>query len=147
LGLPAVVELVDPAGKVHYAFVSALGAQNAVLTVAGQTVTVPINELDRLWYGRYIMLWHPPALRQGVIRPGSRSRDVLWLRERMATIKPGLAAAGQPEFYDEALRQHITDFQRGRSLSPDGVVGLETLLHLTTAARSPGFPVLGQTSP
>ncbi len=144
LGLPATLELITPTGEIRYALVTALGEQSARLVLGGQTLTVPFKEIEPLWFGRYTFLWKPPPLRTPVLRPGMRSKDVIWLRERLAQLGGEPLAGGEQELYDEALRTRVMEFQRRHSLTPDGVVGLETLLYLTAGLSNQDIPSLGQ---
>ena len=144
LGLPATLELIVPTGETRYAVITALGEHSAALVLGGQTLTVPLKEIEPLWFGRYAFLWRSPALRNPILRPGMRNQDVVWLRERLAHLEGGPLIAEQPELYDQALRARVVEFQRRRSITADGIVGLETLLYLTAGLRDHDTPALGQ---
>ncbi len=140
--VPVVIELVTPAGDRHWATVTRLGDERATLELAERAYTVPLAEVDRYWTGAFWLLWKPPALDGLLIRPGARGKDAAWLRQRLAAVEGGAAATGDPERYDELLKARVIAFQRSRRLVADGIVGEETLAHLTLAAREPGTPSL-----
>lgn len=140
--LPAVLELTLPGGEKRYAVVTALGAETATLELGNRQVTVPIGEVDLHWEGGFILLWEPPPLGTRVIRPGAPGADVKWLRERLGEIDGPRAPAPEPAFYDEELKGRVVAFQRSRSLVADGVVGPETVIHLSAALNTPGVPTL-----
>jgi general secretion pathway protein A len=140
--LPAVLELVAPDGDRHYAALTALDGRHATLDIGGRPVTLPLAEVDPFWHGAFTLLWRPPALSGSLIAPGTRSRDVEWLRRRLAAVDDGPADGPRRDFYDDELKARVVTFQRSRSLWPDGVVGEETLTHLTTAVPGPGIPRL-----
>jgi general secretion pathway protein A len=140
--LPAVIELAAPAGDRRYAAVTALGARSATLQIGGHTLTAPLADIDPFWDGAFTVLWKPPATILALILPGAHGPDVQWLRRRLAAIDGKPAEGPDRSFYDDALKERVVAFQRRRSLSPDGVVGEETLVHLTAAVPEPGLPRL-----
>ena len=138
---PALLELIGPRGKVYYLVVFALQDDTVHVDIAGDQHAVSRDEVEPLWYGRFEILWRRPPLRRTLIAPGSRGADVLWLRRAMARLggeepKPG---AGNESFFDETLARQIGEFQSSRAIRRDGVVGVETLIHLNTllGARVP----------
>lgn len=147
LGLPATLELITPTGETRYVVVTALGEHSAALVLGGQALRVPLKEIEPFWFGRFAFVWKPPALQTPLLRPGARSKEVIWLRERLTQLDGGQLTAEQPELYDEALRARVVEFQRRRSIAPDGVVGSETLLYLTAGLRDHDAPSLGQVHP
>ena len=142
--LPAVLELVAPTQARHYAIVTALGEQTVNLDIGGRPFTFPLREVDRLWDGVFILVWRPPALTNVPIAPGMRSKDVEWLRERLAAVDSVSDGSKDRRLYDSALKERVIGFQRSRALDPDGLVGEETLAHLMVAAHEPGVPRLSQ---
>ncbi len=145
--LPAIIELVTPTGDKHYATVTALGEESATLAFGDRQVTFPVSEIDRFWDGPHILLWKPPALSAAAIQPGMRSKDVVWLRQRLSDLDGTPLAGKDPNLYDDALKERVIAFQLRRLLRPDGIVGEETLTHLSTASHDPGIPWLSSPAP
>ncbi|MGH7319041.1 MAG: AAA family ATPase [Candidatus Rokuibacteriota bacterium] len=144
--LPAIIELVAPNGTRHYATVAALGSQNATLEFGGREFTFPVGEIDSFWDGAFILLWNPLGLHAIPIRPGSRGRDIEWLRERLAELDGKPAARNHKDVYDDELKARVVAFQRSRSLIPDGVVAEETLTHLAIALGDRRIPAVSRTA-
>jgi general secretion pathway protein A len=142
LDLPAVVELTPPAGTKRYATITSLEPEAVTLTL-GQQLTLPITEVDDFWDGTFVFLWKPP-IGTPLLRPGMRGRDVEWLRRRIGEIDGGPAASVRPDVYDDGLRARVMAFQASRSLTPDGLVGEETLVHLESGGRGPLGPSLSR---
>lgn len=140
--LPAVVELMTAAGVKHYATVTAIDEQTATLEFGPRRLTLPLSEIDQFWDGAFVLVWKPPALGKIPISPGSRGKDVAWLRRQLGDG----AGAHATDVYDDELRSRVATFQREHALIPDGIVGEETLARLV-ASRTAGVPSLGPARP
>lgn len=139
---PAILRLRDGAGGVFYVVAAALEEDTVTIQAGTQEAEFPITEVDRLWYGDFVMLWRPPVAGVRVIRPGMAGSEVLWLREvldRLQGVYEPLPV-GDPAFYDAVLVERVKEFQRSRGLMVDGIVGTETLLHLSAADEAAGPP-------
>ncbi|MET0852235.1 MAG: AAA family ATPase, partial [Candidatus Rokuibacteriota bacterium] len=142
LDLPAVIEMTTPGGERRYATVVALSEQGTTLDLGGRRHTLAPRDVDRYWEGTFTVLWRVPELSAVPIVPGARGKDVEWLRRRMDAIDGRSGAARTSDLFDRDLRARVIDFQRSASLVTDGIVGEETLTHLSEAARDPGVPRL-----
>jgi general secretion pathway protein A len=140
--LPAIVELTSPKGERRYAAVVGLGDETATLDFGGRRYVYPLPEVDRYWEGAFIVLWKAPSVSASAIVPGARGKDVEWVRQRLSEADGTPMPARQRDVYDEDLRARVIAFQRARSLRADGIVGEETLLHLSAAPRDPRIPRL-----
>jgi general secretion pathway protein A len=140
--LPAIIELSTPTGDRRYATVVALDEQNATLDFGGRRHTFPLSEIDLYWDGPFILLWKAPVLSSVPIRPGTRGKDVEWVREQFAELDGVPGGGRNRQVFDDDLRARVIAFQRSRSLMADGIVGEETLTHLSTALRDPKVPRL-----
>jgi general secretion pathway protein A len=140
--LPAIIELSTPAGDRRYATVAALDEQNATLDFGGRRHVFPLSEIDLYWDGPFILLWKAPALSSVPIRPGTRGKDVEWVREQFAELD-GVPGGGRNlQVFDDDLRARVIAFQRSRLLMADGIIGKETLTYLSAAQRDPKMPRL-----
>jgi general secretion pathway protein A len=140
--LPAILELVPRGGERRRVALVGLGDDSATLLLGGREHTFPLREVEQAWDGPFILLWKVPSLESRLISPGMRGKDVEWLRRKLDEIEGKPSTGGRPNLYDEELKQRVLAFQRSRSLFPDGLVGEETLVQLTLAAREPGTPSL-----
>ncbi len=140
--LPAIIELSTPTGDRRYATVAALDEQNATLDLGGRRHVFPLSEIDLYWDGPFILLWKAPALSSVPIRPGTRGKDVEWVREQFAELD-GVPGGGRNlQVFDDDLRARVIAFQRSRLLMADGIIGKETLTYLSAAQRDPKIPRL-----
>ena len=143
--LPAIIELSTPAGDRRYATVVALDEQNATLDFGGRRHTFPLSEIDLYWDGPFILLWKAPVLSSVPIMPGTRGKDVEWVQEQFAELDGVPRGGRNRQVFDDNLRARVIAFQRSRSLMADGIVGEETLTHLSAALRDPKVPRLRRT--
>jgi len=143
--VPAIIELSAPNGERRYATVVALGDDTATLDFGGRRYVLPFSEVDRYWEGPFIVLWKAASVTASSIAPGARGKDVEWVRQRLSEMDGGPVGGRQRDVFDEDLRSRVMAFQRARSLVADGIVGEETLLHLSAGARDPRIPRLSET--
>jgi general secretion pathway protein A len=141
LNLPAVLELATPDGARHYVVISELDGDRATLQIGDWQVTLPTAEIERFWDGPFVMVWKAPLTGPLPLQPGTRSRDVVWLREKLAAIDGTPSAAGGA-LYDDELKKRVATFQQSESLTPDGIAGEETLVRLAAAAQGGSTPSL-----
>lgn len=146
---PAIIRLRDESGRTFYTVTKALEGDSITLDLAGRELSFPVIEVDRFWYGEFLLLWRPPVDGIQIIRPGSVGGAVQWLRQaldRVQGVQTGVQVP-DPARFDAALMERVKEFQRSRGLAVDGIAGTETLIQLSAAAeeaavsQSPAQPV------
>jgi general secretion pathway protein A len=145
--LPAVIEISATEDKTHRALVEELQGDQITLDFGTDRRTWPVTEVASLWHGDYLLLWRPPPFKTRRIPPGIQGPDVLWLRQQITQLEGQPLPAVDESVYDEILENRVMAFQQSRSLIPDGVVGEQTLIHLSTALKDRAVPLLAQPSP
>jgi general secretion pathway protein A len=144
LDLPAILELRTALGAVHFATLEALGEQRATVAFGERRSTFPLHEIERHWTGAFVILWSAPAGRLPLV-PGQRGPVVEWLRRGLGAANGGSAPAeDQADFYDTRLVSQVKGFQASQLLPADGIVGEETLAHLSATLRQGNMPTLGR---
>jgi len=139
---PAVLLLVGDGGRRVPVLLQQIQDSHVVLQIDGQQVEVPIGTMERHWFGEYRLLWKMPPGGSAVLRPGDRSTDVQWLREKLKQATGLASIAPDPLLFDEGLKTLVQTFQRSRELSADGVVGARTFIHLNNLVRQMAVPRL-----
>jgi len=143
-----ILELAGSAGARRRATLVSLDEERATLTVGGKEHTYPLDEIDRVWDGSFILVWKAPPVRSRLISRGMQGADVAWLRARLDAFDGTTTSkAFGSDVYDAPLEQRVIAFQKSRALTPDGLVGDETLLQLTLATREAGVPTLSSRVP
>ncbi len=138
---PAIITLSLENGATRQVVVAALDDSHAQLLVGDAAYSADLLELERLWYGDYLILWKPPLNPSGLIRPGSSGAEVTWLRQRI-TAAP--LAGVEQDFYDAQLGRSIGAFQRAHHLASDGLAGTRTQLVLDGAYAAAEGPRLSR---
>lgn len=134
LNLPAVLLMRDNQGQKFYATLVRIDGQSATFAVGTETRAVALGALAQQWSGNYTMLWRMPPVVNKLLRPGDRGPDVQWLGKQLAQLHGKAAETTKDQVFDEAMMRQVKQFQLAQGLIPDGVVGPETMMHLSGAA-------------
>jgi general secretion pathway protein A len=145
LDRPAVLRLTRTGGIPAPAVLRALAADTATLDIAGETLTVPLDQIKPLWNGQYLLLWRPQT-DQPVIGPGNSGAAVRWLHQRLALANGGTVPESVSETFNTDLAKKLRAFQQAQGLRPDGIAGGQTLVLLSNLAPESGTPSLGRSS-
>jgi general secretion pathway protein A len=139
---PVILKLATATGQEVPVALRRLDDTLADLVIGDRSYNVPIAQLDQYWRGNYILLLQAPPNGSMYLKLGSTGPDVRWLRKQIGRIQGTDVAAADPSYFDNSLRQHVLDFQRGNGLAADGVVGKNTIIRLNSRSGSPGIPRL-----
>ena len=134
LNRPAVLHMRDNQGQEFFATLTRLDDKSATFTVGTATRTVALGGLAAQWSGHYTMLWRMPPVARKNIRPGERGPDVEWLGKQLAQVQGKAAETTADPVFDEAMVSQVKQFQLVQGLTPDGAVGSQTLMRLSSAA-------------
>ena len=138
---PAILSLVTADGAEHQVVVAALDEENAEIRAGDASLKVGLLDLQRWWYGPFLVLWRPPVPMARLLRPGMRGAEVHWLKQGLATVRGEPPPEGS-DLYDKDLQQRVEDFQRAHRLSVDGIAGVQTQVLLDAIVGAPGAPTL-----
>lgn len=127
---PAVIELQDASGRKHHVLVTTLTQDSVSLTMDRTSQEFSVQEVGRLWFGKYLLLWMPPMPEQEVLRLGDRSGAVVWLRDALARFRGEPLAAEASDLFDKDLQAQLMQFQGRHQLVADGAAGQITLVKL-----------------
>jgi len=147
IDLPVLLRMVTPNGEKVYVPLVALGATDATLEFGKRRLTFPQREIETFWDGPFLVAWKVPTSGRRLLAPGARGPGVVWLRSRLASVEGSDAGADSSNLFDDNLKERVRSFQRAHAIAADGIVGEETLFHLSLAAREPGTPALSDPRP
>jgi general secretion pathway protein A len=134
LNRPAVVKLLDAQGQQFFAALIGYSGRTASLVVGTQTLRVRDDDLKRHWAGTYTVLWRPPREYEGTVYPSQKAKIARWLDSHLAALRGRQATPHRGDTYDDRLVKEVREFQETSGLTPDGVVGPETVIHLQNQA-------------
>jgi hypothetical protein len=144
VGWPAVLSLVTEDGREHAVVVSALGYDEAELSVRGDRFKLPLAELSFYWYGDHLLLWRPGDAPGRDLTPGVADDGVRWLRATLAALTGEQPPQESSTLYDSELERRVRAYQRERQLTVDGIVGARTQIAMLADLRLPGTPSLAK---
>ena len=140
---PAILTLVDDSGDSHEVVLTAIHDDTAEISIGGVLVEHPVSDVQRAWFGQYMLLWRPPSGTPVALSPGSRNADVLWLRNSLAAISSDYATDNpDSNVFDADLERAVQQFQRDYRLSVDGVAGRQTQIVINSLLAADGTPRL-----
>ncbi len=130
LNRPAILTLQDDGGNTRYATLTGLDATYALLTFGDHIVRIPATELVKHWRGEFTLLWQPPADYSTPVYPGHQGAMIHWLERQLATINNRQLSTTANPSLGGSLVDELRQFQASRGLTPDGILGPVTLIHL-----------------
>ena len=134
LNRPAVLHMRDDQDQEFYATLTQLDDKSATFTIGTAARTVALGALAAQWSGHYTLLWRVPPVALKNIRLGERGPDVEWLSKQLAQVHGKTAETTKDPVFDEAMVRQVKQFQLVQGLTPDGSVGPQTLVRLSSAA-------------
>ena len=139
---PVVMKLSLDDGRKVSAMLRDLQGDVAELVLGDTVMRLTTAEVNRYWYGEYVLLLKAPPSGSMYMKAGGRWTDVQWLRERLGLINGTATVAADPMYFDQLLHDQTLAFQRSRGLVADGIVGKHTIIHLNSSSDRPGIPRL-----
>jgi general secretion pathway protein A len=139
---PAVLNVVDSAGRSHQLVLAGLDDEHAQIDLGGAQREIGIGDLSSSWFGDYVLLWRPVPGGSEPLALGARNARVKWLRDSLRRVN-GLPAEENPnDRFDASLVTLVEDFQRKNRLAVDGIAGVQTQVALDAALNDAATPFL-----
>jgi general secretion pathway protein A len=143
LDRPVVLTLTDSQGNTHQPVLISLDNNVAELSIAGERMSFPVDEVADLWFGQFMLIWRPPGGRPVAISPGTQNDNVRWLRQSLAALDTNYQPAdANSDFFDDGLQQQLMAFQRQHRLEADGLAGQKTQIIINSLLALDGTPRL-----
>jgi len=131
---PAVLTLINDQGKTRHVTITSIDNDSATVFSNNTEYTVKLNDLDKYWYGQFILLWRKPGDYASAIEPGDSGGIINWLNTQLTKINNRSSHDTIIGTYDDQLVDKIKAFQIKQGLIADGIVGPVTIIHLNTEA-------------
>jgi general secretion pathway protein A len=139
---PALLNVIDSAGRAHQLVLAGLDDEHAQVDIGGGQREIGIGDLSRSWFGDYVLLWRPAGGGSEPLALGSRNARVKWLRDSLRRVNGLPADDPANDRYDAALVTLVEDFQRKNRLAVDGIAGVQTQVALDAALNDATTPFL-----
>jgi general secretion pathway protein A len=134
---PAILTLYDDQGSPFYVLLAGLEGNQARFIANSQQRELDLTALESRWFGEHRLLWQKPGAFKRVLLPGGDGANVAWLASKLAEL--GLyIQKGDETRLEGPLLGALKRFQFSAGLTPDGVLGPQTIIHLNRALGSPG---------
>ncbi len=142
LNRPALLRMTGSDKQEFYITLIRAEGDTAVISIAGMTARIAMEEIALHWSGDYVLLWNPPEGYVDSIRPGRVGPEVVWLDKQLATIfKRPETPDGDFPFAGELI-QEVKQFQFAQGLIPDGIAGVQTLIRISSEVSGDSVPKL-----
>jgi len=129
---PVIMNLFADNGQSVPVVLQHLDERMATLMIGNELLHLATGEVDRYWFGDFTLLLQSPPNGHLLLKAGDQNPDVAWLRQLLEAAQQVTLPANDPQYFDIPLLNQVMDFQRSRGLTPDGVVGKQTLIQLNT---------------
>ncbi|MGB5441212.1 MAG: AAA family ATPase [Gammaproteobacteria bacterium] len=139
---PVILMLAAKNGRRIPVVLEHLDSNFAELIIGEELYRMEVGQVDRFWYGDYLLLFQTPPGGKLYLRAGSQAEDVRWLRNQLELVLDVKIPADNPLLFDQKLKWHLLDFQKRRGLVADGVMGRNTIIHLNSVSSLAGIPRL-----
>jgi general secretion pathway protein A len=139
---PAVLNVIDSAGRAHQLVLAGLDDEHAQVDLGGAQREIGIGDLSRSWFGDYVLLWRPAAGGSQPLALGARDARVRWLRDSLRRVNGMPVDAPPNDRFDAELATLVEDFQRKNRLAVDGIAGVQTQVALDAALNDTATPFL-----
>ena len=143
---PAVLNVVDSAGRSHQLVLAGLNDEHAQIDLGGAQREIGIGDLSSSWFGDYVLLWRPAQGDSAPLALGARSARVKWLRDSLRRVNGLPAEEPTNDRYDASVVTLVEDFQRRNRLAVDGIAGVQTQVALDAALNDSTTPFLRNTA-
>ena len=127
---PAVLKLINSNGETHHVTITSIQNQLATINSNNKEYTIKLSDLDKYWYGRFVLFWKKPEYYSSAITPGDSGNIINWLRTHFTDKNH--ATDNAINTYDNKLINEVKKFQADHGLAADGIVGPVTIIHLNT---------------
>ena len=141
---PVILEFSLAPQIKRFALLKSVKDGQLVFVSDGKEASFPLTDVVNYWDGYYLLLWQLPRPGMTIIAPGQNSPNVEWLRGQLTAVDGTNETSKHPQYFDNALKARVINFQKAHQLSQDGKVGLQTIFHLDNATGAKGSPHLRQ---
>ncbi len=131
LNRPAILRL-SAGDKGQWFTLSGLQPDTAHIKAGSEEFAIDRQELIDGWDGNYTLLWRAPPDYRYPVQRGDTGTAVDWLVSRLDTIEDRRAGIRTGSRFDDDLERRVKRFQLSVGLTPDGIAGARTWIHINS---------------
>ncbi len=141
---PVILQLHLGDQRSHYVTLLGSKDESVVIRFDAGVYHFSHKELSARWFGEFELIWQePPMGFRSAMRPGDSGEQIEWLRDRLREINgEEVATENGEDLFDEPLAEAVRLFQESNHLTPDAMVGEQTIIRLNSASPADGGPRL-----
>lgn len=134
---PAILTLYADDGAPFHVVLAGLVDDKAIFIAGDTHYEMALAAITSRWFGEYLLLWKRPPFQSKLLQPGAKGDSVGWLADSLQEL--GVYEATDREVRLEGtLLGAFKRFQFSKGLTPDGVLGPMSLIHLNSARKVAG---------
>ncbi|MEP6939425.1 MAG: AAA family ATPase [Rudaea sp.] len=137
---PLILVLQKDQSQGH-ALLLGVGERLAWVSFAGERYAIDKTRLGEIWSGEFFALWRLAENVPARLHNGDAGEGVAWVKTQLARMDAKASEPG-PAFFDAGVEERVRKLQTAYGITPDGVVGPETLFALS--ALDPNGPHLAR---
>ncbi|UZE97819.1 ExeA family protein [Alkalimarinus alittae] len=142
---PVVMRLTNQKGQEFFIGLLEIDGDFAKISLGQKTIWTSKEAIDKQWFGDYSVIWRLPPYKSRVIKPGAINDPAKWLNGQILTVKAAQFGSSDEGVFqrddNSSLEEKVQWFQTSVGLTPDGIAGALTLIHLNNYIN-PGIPKL-----
>lgn len=139
LDRPVMLRMTDSvSGADRYVALLKTENKKGLFVVGQERQEASLTGLEQGWSGEFMLLWRPPTEFTGLIKREDSGPAVDWLIGQLNKVQSSQALLAMGGTYDAELARRVRSFQFSEGLVPDGIAGVQTLIHLNSAAGEAG---------
>ncbi len=127
---PVMLKLISKSGQNIYGVLVALDKKNAIINFSGEDFILNRELVSEYWSGEYLLLWQAPPDYHQPLSLSMQGNQIQWLLTKLGKLENLDMIVPPDVVFDEKVQAKVKQFQLQHSLSPDGIVGLQTLTTL-----------------
>jgi len=127
---PANLTLINDRGEKRYITITSIDNDIATIYSNNAAYKIKLHDLDKYWYGQFILLWNKPEYYSSAILPGESGNVIHWLNLQLEKVNDSYSPDLIISKYDTYLIDKVKIFQTQQGLTADGIVGPVTIIHL-----------------
>ena len=137
---PLILVLQKDQAQAH-ALLLGVGESLVWLSFAGERHAIDKTRLGEIWPGEFFAVWRIAENVPARLHNGDAGEGVAWVKAQLARMDAKPVEPG-PAFFDAVVEERVRKLQTAYGITPDGIVGPETLFALS--ALDPNGPHLAR---